>query len=168
MTDQESDNLTHAIIPDADGKHINTIKNINESYEDKITEIHQELEDVFKIDQFQLVEENMKTVSKLHYWISKLAVERRLLIKISRKRNFTFSKLYEDYREGKNGKGFVTLTKDGIEAYIRKDSEYIYWDSMMQEQQNITDYIDQICWALKQTKMTALKNIQESKRIEGS
>jgi len=144
------------------------LEKISESYDARIAKIHEELEDIFTIDQFQLVEENMKTVSKLHYWISKLAIERRVLIKLKRKRDSLYSQLYEDYREGKNGKGHISLTKDGIEAYITKDSQFQRWDSIYQEQANIVDYIDQICWALKQTKMTALKNIQESKRIEGS
>lgn len=157
------------VIPDAPISSVtDKLKNISDTYEQKLNEIHQELENVFTIDQFSLVDENMKTVSKLHYWISKKAIEQRLLIKISRKRNYVYSSLYEDFREGKNGRGNITLNKDGIEAYVTKNSEYIYWNTLMSEQQNIVDYIDQICWALKQTKMQALKNIQESKRVEGS
>jgi hypothetical protein len=144
------------------------LSNITLNYDKKIEEIHSAIEDVFNIDQYNLVDENMKTVSKLHYWISKKAVEQRLLNKITRKRNYVYSSLYEDYREGKNGRGNITLSKDGIEAYVTKNSEYIYWNTLSEEQKNIVEYIDQICWALKQTKMTALKNIQEAKRIEGS
>lgn len=144
------------------------LENISDKYDKRISTIHEELEDIFTIDQYQLVDENIKTVSKLHYWISKLAVERRILLKMKRKRDSLFSQLYEDYREGKNGKGHISLTKDGIEAYINKDTTFQKWDSMYQEQNNIVEYIDQICWALKQTKMQALKNIQESKRVEGS
>lgn len=144
------------------------LDNIETTYEKKLEEIQNELEGIFNIDQFNLVEENMKTVSKLHYWITKHAYEQRFFVKISRKRNYVYSCLYEDYREGKNGRGNITLNKDGIEAYVTKNSEYIYWNSLMEEQRNIVEYIDQICWALKQTKMQALKNIQESKRVEGS
>ena len=162
MTDEVFESVNNSLPLEA------ILEKISESYDARIAKIHEELEDIFTIDQFQLVEENMKTVSKLHYWISKLAIERRVLLKLKRKRDSLYSQLYEDYREGKNGKGHISLTKDGIEAYITKDSQFQRWDSIYQEQNNIVDYIDQICWALKQTKMTALKNIQESKRIEGS
>jgi hypothetical protein len=144
------------------------LDNIETTYEKKLEEIQNELEDTFNIKHEYLIDENIKTVSKLHYWITKHAYERRFLVKISRKRNYVYSSLYEDYREGKNGRGNITLNKDGIEAYVTKNSEYIYWNSLMEEQKNIVDYIDQICWALKQTKMQALKNIQEQQRVEGS
>lgn len=163
MTDEVT-----AIIPNANESIDDILQKISDKYDERIEKIHEELEDIFTIDQFRLVDENMKTVSKLHYWISKLAIERRILIKMKRRRDCLYSQLYEDIREGKNGKGHITLNKDGIEAYITKDSQFQRWDSMYQEQVNMVDYIDQICWALKQTKMQALKNIQESKRVEGS
>jgi len=163
MTDEVT-----AIIPNVNESIDVILQKISDKYDERIDKIHEELEDIFTIDQYRLVDENMKTVSKLHYWISKLAIERRILIKMKRQRDCLYSKLYEDYREGKNGKGHITLNKDGIEAYITKDSQFQRWDSMYQEQANMVDYIDQICWALKQTKMQALKNIAESKRVEGS
>jgi hypothetical protein len=162
--------MTEEVFESVDGKVSidDILEKINERYDARIEAISNELEDIFVIDQYNLVEENMKTVSKLHYWISKMAIERRILIKLKRKRDSVYSKLYEDYREGKNGKGHITLTRDGIDAYINKDPQFQRWDSIYQEQNNIVEYIDQICWALKQTKMSALKNIQDSKRIEGS
>jgi hypothetical protein len=162
----EHENL-NAIIPEQPiSSIIQVLKDASKTYEDKITEIHDELEQIFIIDHERLVDENIKTVSRLHYWISKKAVESRLLLKIKRKRNFVYSCLYEDYREGKNGRGNVTLSKDGIEAYVTKNSEYIRWNNLMEEQEIIVEYIDQLCWALKQTKMQALKNIQDSKKLE--
>jgi hypothetical protein len=142
------------------------IKDLTEKYDEKLSDLQKELSDVFEIDQYSLVEENMKTISRLHLWIGRLAIERRSLLKIKRKRDITFSKLYEDFREGK--RGHITLNNNGIEAYINRIPEFQKWDSWFNEQQIIVDYIDQICWALKQTKMSALKNIQDSKKLEGS
>jgi hypothetical protein len=142
------------------------LENMESVYETKIEEIKKELEDVFTIDEFNLVEENMKTVSRLHLWLSRLVVEKRKLLKIKRKRDDIYSKLYEDFRTGK--RGVVSLTEKGIDARINLDGTYKRYNAICEEQENVVYYIDQLCWALKQSKMNALKNILDSKRIEGS
>lgn len=143
-----------------------TLEDICDKYAERMKEIQTELADIFSIDEFNLVNENMKTVSKLHYWISKNAIEKRILLKIKRKRDSIYSELFYEYRTGK--KGAITLTNDGINSFINREPSYQKWDTLVNEQTILVEYIEQICWALKQTKMAALRNIQESKKIEGS
>lgn len=141
------------------------IKEIDDKYNEKLHELQKELSAAFDIDQYSLVDENMKTVSNLHLWISRHATEQRVLLKIKRKRDLVFSELFQLYREGK--KGHIThYNKESIEAYVNKEPEYQKWESYLNEQSIIVNYINEICWALKQTKMSALKNIQDSKKLE--
>jgi hypothetical protein len=142
------------------------LDNLETAYATKLDEIKNEVEDVFNIDDNNLVEENMRTVSRLHLWITRHAIERRKLLGLRRKRDDIYSKLHKDYREGKGG--VVSLTDKGIDARINLNGTYKRFNALFEEQENIVAFIDQICWALKQTKMNALKNIQDSKRIEGA
>jgi hypothetical protein len=142
------------------------LDNLETAYANKLDEIKNEVEDVFTIDDNNLVEENMRTVSRLHLWITRHAIEKRKLLSLRRKRDDVYSKLHKHYREGKGG--VVSLTDKGIDARINLDGTYKRFNALFEEQENIVEFIEQICWALKQTKMSALRNIQESKRIEGA
>jgi hypothetical protein len=141
------------------------IVEIDDKYNENLEKLQEELSSAFEIDQFSLVDENMKTVSNLHLWISRHAKEQRVLLKIKRKRDLVYSELFQLYREGK--KGHIThYNKESIEAYVTRESEYQKWESYLGEQTILVEYINEICWALKQTKMTALKNIQDAKKLE--
>lgn len=140
------------------------IQDLDDNYDARLQELKEELSDCFEIDSNRLEDENMKTVSRLHLWLTRLAEENLLLKKMQRKKQLTYTTLYELVRTGKNG--HIALTDKGIDYQIQKMSTYRHMASMVDQQEVITEYISNICWALKQTKMSALKNISDSKRME--
>lgn len=143
---------------------INKLADIDITYDNKIESLRKELSDCFEIDSNMLEEENIKTISRLHLWLSRLAVESIILKKAQRKRQLIYSSLHEEFRTGQRGQ--ITLTDKGIDTWIQKNSQYQKYNSIYEYQQVVVDYIKDICWALKNTKMTALKNINDIKRYE--
>jgi hypothetical protein len=142
------------------------LEKIEVTFDNKIEEINSEMEEVFNIDKDHLDSCYMLTVSKLHYWNSKLADETRFLQKISRTKSSCYSRLYQGYREGRIG--HISMNnKNEIEAYIYKHSEYVYWENLYDEQKILVDYINNMCWALKNTQIQAIRGIQDFQKREG-
>ncbi len=140
------------------------INTLDTEYEKRLDALKQELSNCFDIDPDRLEDENIRTISNLHLWLSRLAVEKQALKQLLRSRQLRYSQLHEEFRTGK--RGAITLTDKGIDVWIQRDSRYQYLSSYCDQQEVLVDYINDICWALKNSKMTALKNLQDIKRLE--
>jgi hypothetical protein len=136
-----------------------TLEEIDDKFETSLDDLKNEIKSSFEIDEFSLVEENMKTISKMHFYVSKLAEEKKIGVRIERIRMKKHGELYEKYKTGA-----MALSKYEIEEWINKNPDYQIVFTYSEQQKIIIDYLTRLVESLKQ-KLYALKNIQEMKKI---
>jgi DNA-binding FadR family transcriptional regulator len=131
-------------------------------YNEKYQEIKKEIESMFTINQFELADESVKHISKMHFYNSRLSEEKLMLIKIKRKMEEIHGELFEKYRFNNS---FKITTKGEVEEWINRDIKWQNINTRYENQKVMVDHYQRVVEAIKD-KGYMIKNLIDLKKIE--
>lgn len=152
MTDQE--------VPEEDKKKI--LDELDERYNAKFSEIKEEIETIFVVDQNALADETVRHISKLHFYNSRLSEEKVMLFKIKRKMDEIHGELYEKYRFNNS---FKVTTKGEVDEWINRDVRWQKINTRYENQKILVDHYSRVVDAIRE-KGYMIKNLIDLKKIE--
>lgn len=152
MTDQE--------VPEEDKKKI--LDDLDERYNAKFSEIKEEIETIFVVDQNALADETVRHISKLHFYNSRLSEEKVMLFKIKRKMDEIHGELYEKYRFNNS---FKVTTKGEVDEWINRDVRWQKINTRYENQKILVDHYSRVVDAIRE-KGYMIKNLIDLKKIE--
>jgi hypothetical protein len=152
MSDQE--------IVEEDKKKI--LDELDERYNAKFTEIKEEIETIFVVDQNALADETVRHISKLHFYNSRLSEEKVMLFKIKRKMDEIHGELYEKYRFNNS---FKVTTKGEVDEWINRDVRWQKINTRYENQKILVDHYSRVVDAIRE-KGYMIKNLIDLKKIE--
>jgi hypothetical protein len=135
---------------------------LDNRYNEKYQEIKKEIDEMFKINQFELAEESVKHVSKMHFYNSRLSEEKMMLFKIKRKMDEIHGELFEKYRFNNS---FKITTKGEVEEWINRDIKWQNINTRYENQKIMVDHYQRVVEAIKD-KGYMIKNLIDLKKIE--
>ena len=135
---------------------------IDARYNEKYDAIKKEIDEMFIVNQFELAEETVKHISKMHFYNSKLSEEKVMLMKIKRKMDEVHGELYEKYRFNSN---FKLTTKGEVEEWINRDIKWQNINTRYETQKIMVDHYDRVVASIRE-KGYMIKNLIDLKKIE--
>jgi hypothetical protein len=131
-------------------------------YEKKYSDIKKDIDELFKIDEYEIGGESIKHISKMHFYNSRLTEEKMMLFKIKRKLDEIHGEMYEKYRFNNS---FKLSTKGEVEEWINRDPKWQRILSRYEYQSIIVDHYKRIVDSLRD-KGFMIKNLIDLKKIE--
>ena len=135
---------------------------LDDRYNKKFEAITKEIEVFFNVNQFELAEESIKHISKMHYYNSKLSEEKLLLFKIKRKMDEIHGVLYEKYRFNNS---FKVTTKGEVDEWINRDIRWQKISTRYENQKIMVDHYSRVVDSIRD-KGYMIKNLIDLKKIE--
>jgi hypothetical protein len=138
------------------------LDDIDARYNEKYEAIKKEIDEMFVVNQFELAEETVKHISKMHFYNSKLSEEKVMLMKIKRKMDEVHGELYEKYRFNNS---FKVTTKGEVEEWINRDIKWQNINTRYETQKIMVDHYSRVVDSIRE-KGYMIKNLIDLKKIE--